>query len=114
MNNLVGMNFIRENYKLPDWFEVHDIDWQRFECRKNDHNREIIEDDKRFKPFYRYLAFLDFIYHNREYDIRWDLSQSEIDDILTIRICDYSWEGAFTWSRPKYDKTNTSFILEKL
>jgi hypothetical protein len=111
MNNLVGMNFIRQNYKLPDWFEVHDIDWRRFYCVKND---ERIEDDKRFDAFKRYLKLLDYVYHNREYDIRWDLSQSDIDDILTIRICDYSWDGAFTWSQPKYDKTSTSFILEKL
>ena len=47
MNNFVGMDFIRQNYKLPDWFEIHDIDFLRFYCIKND-DPEIILDDNRF------------------------------------------------------------------
>ena len=88
MNNFVGMDFIRQNYKLPDWFEIHDIDLLRFYCTKND-DPEIILDDNRFNAFSTYLGYLYSIYRNRALDdYMGDLSQSEIEDILTIRICD--------------------------
>lgn len=107
------MDFIRQNYNLPDWFEIHDIDFLRFYCRKND-DPEIILDDNRFNAFSTYLAYLYSIYCNRGLDDnRGNLSQSEIEDILTIRICDYKWDGIFTHSEPKYDIHSKDFILQK-
>ena len=108
MSNVANMNFIEKNYKLPEWFEVNDIDWQKLYHHGG---------DKRLESFIKYLEFLyyhvlnDKYYYNRNKTK--DLSENQINDILTIKICDYDWTKDFQYHEPKYDKANDSFILEK-
>lgn len=107
MSNVVNMNFIQKNYKLPEWFEVNGIDWQRL----------YHYGDKRLESFIIYLEFLYYhVLNDQDYYDRnktKDLSENQINDILTIKICDYEWSEHFWHDNVEYDNTNDSFILEK-
>jgi len=107
MSNVVNMNFIQKNYKLPEWFEVNDIDWLRF----------YTDGDERLEAFRKYLNFLYYhVLNNKDYynkNRTEDLSENEINDILTIKICDYDWNSHFQCIEPEYDKADDSLILQK-
>jgi len=118
---------ISENYVLPNWFVYNDIDWVRYYPLKNgkmyirDTQREIyirtkkdeedyICDDEKvntYKIFVKYLAYLN-MYSNTDTD----LTDEEIQILLSIKICDYDW--LFQWSVPEYDKNNEELLLQKI
>jgi hypothetical protein len=69
--------------------------------------------DKRFETFRKYLSFLYNIQEMYDMNSIEDLTENEMNDILTIKVCDYDWKDIYQNYQPKYDKTSDSFILQK-
>jgi hypothetical protein len=99
--------YIRQNYKLPEWFIHNDIDWVRYYPMRGGN---IIYDDVEsiaiHKIFVKYLTYIN------DMELKKDITDEEIDKLLNIKVCDYDW--LFMWSNPTYDKDSKELLLQRL
>lgn len=120
----INCEFLRNNYTLPVWFPVHDIDWQRYSAFKN--GKAIVKENKksdkdviksnelywRFETFSNYLWYLYRKDIDDDFECARDLTAFEMNDILKIRVCDFDWY--FTYYNPVYDMNSSKPILTKM
>jgi hypothetical protein len=129
LKNMSNLKYISENYSLPKWFNIGDIDWLRYYPSKNgkiyEYNTKrtiakMIKEEKQgftvniyddekveiHKIFVKYLAYVN------DMSLDNDLTDEEIKKLLSIKICDYDW--LFMWSDPDYDKNSEELLLHNV
>jgi len=109
---------IKNNYRVPDWFDTRDIDWHRYSPYKNDiaiypenkrnHKNDIYSDElyEKFNLFCKYLGILNGWFLDKK-----DFTDEEIDLLLSIKISDYDWK--FMWGDPVFDKERDQLLFTK-
>jgi len=130
-NNQTKSNYqyICDNYVLPKWFNHCDIDWFRYypmkdgkmykrntkrtiekmikQEKKAIHNLTYIYDDEKVNI---HEIFVNYLAHLNNVELDNDITNEEIQKLLTITVCDYDWA---MWSEPKYDKNSKELLLRK-
>ena len=121
--------YISQNYVLPVWFDIEDIDWVRYYPTKNKiiyfKNKKVTFDnntkDKYSNSLYEYVyddekvniydIFSNYLYYLNTLHFKSDISNEDMQKLLTIKICDYYWD--FMWSTPEYDTNSEEFLLQR-